>query len=249
MKEISIEVNGGIEIYGDTIKQRFKEIEVIVSKTHTQYSKLNDYVKGQLDESRKTIQSSILIPLIVNEMNEVEVLLTLRHVSISVYKGEVVLPGGRFEESDGNVINTALREAQEEIGLMINNVDILMTFVPILLPRKEENHLVYPVFGLVRSSFIAKLNPSEVCDIFTVPLRHFLSIPTFDEISGLPGLTVNRSTTGTICVKGFTYGFLVVCAGLFYATSPPECLFTRYPILYKVWEPIDDAYRDCSSKL
>jgi len=170
-------------------------------------------------------KASVLIPLIINNDGELEVLLTVRKPEISLFDYEVSLPGGKVDESDKSIIDTALRESYEEIGLPPENVEIIDTLNPLLLSFKRK-YSVYPVIGLVRDTFYAKLNPSEVLDVFTVPLIKFLEQPHLKEDGR--GKTISmRNMRGMVTnlnfeVMGLTYIILTMYAIVVYDKMPHE---------------------------
>ncbi|KAJ3187771.1 Peroxisomal coenzyme A diphosphatase nudt7 [Gaertneriomyces sp. JEL0708] len=117
-------------------------------------------------------RAAVLIPLIVNpRSDELEVLLTVRSANLRRHSGEVALPGGRHETEDHDLLTTALREAQEEIGLPPQDVKSVTALPPFL---SRFHLLVTPVVGTIPSTFTPKPNPDEVAACFTVPLRRFL---------------------------------------------------------------------------
>lgn len=85
--------------------------------------------------------------------------------------GEVCFPGGKREEMDKDEIDTALREAKEEVGLQPEKVEVICRLVPGI---DKMNHLVTPVVGFIEDTFQASPNPDEVSDVFVVPLEYFL---------------------------------------------------------------------------
>ncbi|KFQ17143.1 Peroxisomal coenzyme A diphosphatase NUDT7, partial [Merops nubicus] len=85
--------------------------------------------------------------------------------------GEVCFPGGKSEEADRDDIDTALREAKEEVGLPPEKVEVICRLVPGI---DKMNHLVTPVVGFIEDTFQATPNPDEVSDVFVVPLEYFI---------------------------------------------------------------------------
>ncbi|MGL4901146.1 MAG: NUDIX hydrolase, partial [Shewanella sp.] len=72
-------------------------------------------------------KAAVLIGL--HQLNgELQVILTQRPQHLRAHPGQISFPGGKIEASDPNAIGTALREAEEEIGLMRHNVEVLGTF-------------------------------------------------------------------------------------------------------------------------
>ncbi|KAJ3392823.1 Peroxisomal coenzyme A diphosphatase nudt7 [Lobulomyces angularis] len=128
-------------------------------------ARLKNY-EAIVDNYNITKRAAVLVPLIVNENDEVSVLLTLRSKFLRTHAG------GKKDETDESLIHTALRESLEEIGLSSGEVKILNLLSPALA---KNNILVTPVIGVVDYSFEPKPNPDEVSACFTVPLSRFLS--------------------------------------------------------------------------
>lgn len=107
-------------------------------------------------------------------------LLTKRSSAMRHHPGQIALPGGKQDVSDPDVIATALREAQEEVGLPVQSAEILG-----LLPPHETitGFRVHPVLALVRKPFTPRLEPGEVAEVFTVPLSHILDLNNFSARS------------------------------------------------------------------
>ncbi|XP_071973596.1 peroxisomal coenzyme A diphosphatase NUDT7 [Engystomops pustulosus] len=117
-------------------------------------------------------KASILLPLLIRQ-GKPHLLLTVRSMQLKTMPGDVCFPGGRQEPSDEDDIQTALREAKEEIGLRPEQVQVIGRLIPCI--AKSPYYLVTPVVGIVEDTFQPVLNPSEVAEIFAVPLEFFLS--------------------------------------------------------------------------
>ncbi|MEZ5910013.1 MAG: CoA pyrophosphatase [Hyphomicrobiaceae bacterium] len=99
------------------------------------------------------------------------VLLTQRTDHLPTHAGQVSFPGGKVEKSDRNPIETALREAEEEIGLVPSVVEPL-GFLDSY--RTGTGFHIMPVVALVRPEFTLKLDPTEVADAFEVPFEFLM---------------------------------------------------------------------------
>ncbi len=112
----------------------------------------------------------MLIALVQRE--ELTVLLTQRTDHLTDHPGQVSFPGGRAEPDDADAVATALREAQEEIGLAPGFVDVLgrlPTYTTVT------SFIVTPVVALVQPGFSLLADPSEVADVFEVPLSFLMN--------------------------------------------------------------------------
>jgi 8-oxo-dGTP pyrophosphatase MutT (NUDIX family) len=119
------------------------------------------------------IPASVLFPIVLRD-NGPSVLLTQRTDHLRDHPGQVSFPGGRVEPDDASPAHTALREAQEEIGLAAEHVEIV-GYLPEY--RTGTGFRVTPVVALVRPPFELSPDRQEVADIFEVPLA-FLMDPS-----------------------------------------------------------------------
>ncbi|MBC7478666.1 MAG: CoA pyrophosphatase [Pseudorhodobacter sp.] len=104
--------------------------------------------------------------------NGVQVVLTKRASHLKHHPGQIAFPGGKVEQTDASPEAAALREAQEEIGLAPDKVEVLG-----ILPAHETGtgFTITPVLGVIRDSFEPLCDPSEVEEVFTVPLSHLMT--------------------------------------------------------------------------
>jgi 8-oxo-dGTP pyrophosphatase MutT (NUDIX family) len=117
-----------------------------------------------------TTAAAVLIPVIAQAQG-LTVLFTQRTQHLKSHSGQVSFPGGRAEPGDASAEFTALREAQEEIGLALERVEIL--------GRLPEYHTrtgfrVTPVIGLIQPPLELTPDPREVESVFEVPLSFLL---------------------------------------------------------------------------
>ncbi|NOR19774.1 MAG: CoA pyrophosphatase [Xanthomonadales bacterium] len=127
--------------------------------------KLNALRNPNQNRTRPKRTAAVLVPIL--DKPEPEVILTVRSELLPHHPGQVSFPGGSVDQSDRSAISTALREAQEEIGLDFSQVS------PIgFLDRLDtiSDYRVLPVVGLVKSSFVWQPDKREVSEVFTVPL-------------------------------------------------------------------------------
>ena len=103
-------------------------------------------------------------------------ILTKRSSRLKHHPGQIAFPGGKQDETDVDVTAAAVREAQEEIGLPPQHVEILG-----YLPTHETvtGFNVTPVIGYVERPFQIIPEPDEVAEVFSVPLGHVLDASSF----------------------------------------------------------------------
>jgi 8-oxo-dGTP pyrophosphatase MutT (NUDIX family) len=103
-------------------------------------------------------------------------ILTKRASHLKHHPGQIALPGGKVDDSDATPEAAALREAQEEVALPIQKVEVLGRLSS---HETVTGFMVTPVLGLVRDDFYPKPEIGEVDEIFTVPLDHVLNLANF----------------------------------------------------------------------
>jgi 8-oxo-dGTP pyrophosphatase MutT (NUDIX family) len=117
----------------------------------------------------------------ISDEAEPQLLLTRRTAHLKRHAGQVAFPGGRQDDSDEGPIATALREAEEEVALPRDVVDVLGTLDPY---RTGTGYLVTPVVGVVPPGLALTPHPAEVDVLFTVPLAHVLNPANHERHSG-----------------------------------------------------------------
>lgn len=117
--------------------------------------------------------ASVLIALVQRE-DGLQVLLTRRTDHLRDHAGQISFPGGRAEPDElHDPVRTALREAQEEVGLAPGRVEVLGCLPPYTTVTA---YVVTPVVALIEPPLALQVDPSEVAEAFEVPLR-FLMTP------------------------------------------------------------------------
>lgn len=128
-----------------------------------------------LPPNRKLRDAAVLIPIYVTP-TDTRMILTKRSSKLKHHAGQIAFPGGKVDPEDADHFAAALREADEEIGLPRDAVDILGT-----LPSHETvtGFRVTPVVGLITHEFVARPEAGEVDEVFSVPLSHVISPQNF----------------------------------------------------------------------
>ena len=132
------------------------------------------------DKNRVYKPAAVLVPIVMRE-DEPSVILTRRASHLNKHAGQISFPGGRAEASDMSVVDTALRESEEEIGLDPSLVDIAGTLSAYLTVT---NYLVIPVVGFIEPGFDLVADRGEVEEIFEVPLDFLMNTENHERHSG-----------------------------------------------------------------
>ena len=117
---------------------------------------------------RRPKKAGILLPFIFDR-DEPHLLLTRRTEHMSNHRGEVAFPGGMMDGEDVSIVDTALRESQEEVGLSAERVEVIGQLDDLI--SKNGQVMVTPCIGVVSESPLCwRPNPSEVARVFEIPL-------------------------------------------------------------------------------
>jgi coenzyme A diphosphatase NUDT7 len=118
-------------------------------------------------------RTSVLIPISIDKNGDTYLTLTRRSQHLKSFKGECCFIGGNYDEDDKTAVETALREAEEEVGMGRKALDVICQFTPIFTTFGK---IITPVIAIFDDTkFEPKLNTDEVDLIFKVPTSHFIS--------------------------------------------------------------------------
>ena len=115
--------------------------------------------------------AAVLI-LLYLEDNEIYFFLTKRTDELKHHKGQISFPGGT-QEGNEKLIDTALRETQEEIGINKTSISIIGTITPLFVP--VTGFMIYPFIGYSLNKLNPKPDPVEVATIFSVNISDLLN--------------------------------------------------------------------------
>jgi 8-oxo-dGTP pyrophosphatase MutT (NUDIX family) len=149
-----------------------------------------DQIRTTLSSRRRRViehppfsHAAVLVPLFKKE-EDCYLLFTKRSDEVKYHKGEISFPGGVVDEEDLKLINTALREAHEEIGLRENDVQIIGILDDIVTVTE---FIVTPIVGLFPYPYAFKVSEKEISELIEVPLSHLLDGNSFGEREILRG--------------------------------------------------------------
>ncbi len=103
-------------------------------------------------------------------------LLTRRSSALRHHPGQIAFPGGKLDEQDGSAEAASLREAEEEVGLSPDKVEILGSLSP---HHTVTGFSITPVLAIVRDDFIPIPNYEEVAEVFFVPFAHVIDLERY----------------------------------------------------------------------
>ncbi len=162
-----------VQLLPQSLRQRFLAPPVWAPDVHT----------DRWIQAEQTVPAAVLIPLVwrpdgAEQGLTPRVLLTQRTEHLKKHAGQISFPGGRAEPDDASLVATALREAQEEVGLAPDRVEVLGSLPPYITGTGFE---VTPVVGLIEADRhehdALRLSPDagEVADVFEVPLSFLMN--------------------------------------------------------------------------
>lgn len=151
-----------------TAPDPFQKIVAALAQTSAASSDFDLNPDVELPKNRKLRAAGVLVPLFEVD-RELRLILTKRSSALKHHPGQIAFPGGKVDEGDADVCAAALREADEEIGLSPDNVEVLGT-----LPTHETvtAFTVTPVLGRVKATFTPSPEAGEVEEVFSVPFAH-----------------------------------------------------------------------------
>jgi 8-oxo-dGTP pyrophosphatase MutT (NUDIX family) len=130
-----------------------------------------DDLERQQLAAQQVLKPAAVLLLIVNHPAGPTVLFTQRTAHLSDHAGQISFPGGRCDAEDCDPEHTALREAQEEVGVPPDRVAILGRMPEY---RTVTGYAITPVVGWAEPPLAYRPDPREVAEVFEVPLAFLL---------------------------------------------------------------------------
>jgi len=143
-----------------------------------------EYLRNILAERERRVihdppytHAAVLVPLYEKE-GSCHILFTKRTQQVKHHKGQISFPGGVFDDDDGDLRETALREAHEEIGLKEGDAEIIGVLDDIITTTQ---FIVTPFVGLFPYPYPFQLSEIEIEELIEVPLASLLDATCFSE--------------------------------------------------------------------
>jgi 8-oxo-dGTP pyrophosphatase MutT (NUDIX family) len=127
-------------------------------------------IAGDLIELRELASVPAAVLVAITDRAEPGIILTVRREHLRTHAGQIAFPGGRIDPGE-NAVAAAVREAQEELGLDPNVLDLVGKLEPY---RTVTSYIVTPIIGVVPPDLPLEPHEDEVADWFEAPLRHVL---------------------------------------------------------------------------
>ncbi|KAA3618472.1 MAG: CoA pyrophosphatase [Calditrichaeota bacterium] len=146
--------------------------------------KLYDHIKKVLSNRKQksfiykegpSNPAAVLIPLFFKD-NQAHILFTKRTTKVATHKGQISFPGGRKDDTDKDLLFTALRETDEEVGIKNNDIDVLGQ-TDVFLTNTD--FLVSPFVGYYPYPYNYSISIDEIDRLIEVPLLHLLNDDIF----------------------------------------------------------------------
>ena len=146
-----------------------KEVPTYKSNIFTDKSddKLYSIING-----KKYRNSAVLIPLL-RIGQDIQIILTQRSNNLPSHAGQISFPGGKVDTKDQSPVETAYREASEEIGLSREEIEHLGYLD---ITTTGTNFMILPVVASISNNFVPKLNNDEVESLIHLPLNYIADV-------------------------------------------------------------------------
>ncbi|MBM3155316.1 MAG: CoA pyrophosphatase [Chloroflexi bacterium] len=144
---------------------------MIICQMKKQFKKaLSSRFKRRISDQR-LVKAAVLLPLFYKD-GQYHILFTRRSNEVMHHKGQISFPGGAKHDDDASLLDTALRESCEEIGLQAEDVEILGELDD--APTSTSNFVISPFVGFIPYPYDFRISRGEIDEIFDVPVSALL---------------------------------------------------------------------------
>ncbi|CAA9199973.1 NUDIX hydrolase [Flavobacterium collinsii] len=148
-----------------------------------------------LDLKNKNPRIAAVMMLFYPKKGKTHLVLIVRNAYNGVHSSQIAFPGGKYETTDADYEETALRETHEEVGVAPEKIRVIKQFTPMYIP--PSNFLVHPFLGISKEELLFYPDIREVADVIELPLSVFLN----DEI--VIEVTLSTSYANNALVPAF----------------------------------------------
>lgn len=157
-------------MYTDFLKNLKEELKKDLPGEKAQI-KMAPGIRNHFKPNEKTRKAGVLI-LLYPKNQDLYISFIQRTEYNGPHSGQISFPGGKSEKTDQDIVFTALRESNEEIGINTDDVNVLGQLTPLHIP--VSNFVVYPTIGIYSVTPNFKIDPSEVKEVIEVKLQDLL---------------------------------------------------------------------------
>lgn len=129
-------------------------------------------LKRQAQQMKSAKQAAVMCLFYPSQEGETQFMLILRKTYHGVHSNQIGFPGGKVEKEDADLMETALRETHEEVGVPPDAIDVLKELTEVYIP--PSNYVVKPFMGVVRETPYFSLQEEEVEAMIEVSLKELL---------------------------------------------------------------------------
>lgn len=133
---------------------------------------LSNHPVGSSDHKESELNAAAVLIPIIEHQQQFTLLFTERTIHLPTHPGQISFPGGQHSAGDRDLLETALRETQEEIGLTSQQIDVL---TQLDVYPTVTGFLIRPFVGLITAPLQLTLDTNEVASCFEVPLSYLLN--------------------------------------------------------------------------
>jgi len=177
------------------------QIELPSEKAHQEampFTRKVQYTKEELFGAKK---SAVLI-LFYEKNNKIHLVLIQRPKYEGAHSAQIAFPGGKYEDFDKDLIHTALREANEEVGIVVEDVEVIGKLSEVYIP--VSNFLVYPAVGFIDYPPVFKLDEREVAGIIELQVTDLINV------EALTISKIDRANESRISVPSFIFNGKII---------------------------------------
>ena len=175
---------------------KIQNVELPATHAHAKMAPANrlDLIKA-IDFTKVVPKQAAVLMLFYPKNTQTHLALILRTSYNGVHSSQIAFPGGKVENLDADLQQTALRETHEEIGVHPNHIKVIRSFTEVYIP--PSNFMVYPYLGYSDQELEFVLQDDEVAGLVEFPFVDFMD----DKI--IVDLTMQTTYAGAIKVPGF----------------------------------------------
>lgn len=153
---------------------KIKNLELFGEQSHAKMSPPYrlELAKRMKEKAKNAKIAGVMALFYPDKRAETHLVLILRKTYKGVHSNQVGFPGGKYEDTDDDLMVTALRETEEEVGVPRDTVNVIKTISPLYIP--PSNFMVHPYLGLIDRTPQFIKQDEEVEDILEVHLMDFL---------------------------------------------------------------------------